>query len=117
MIRPISGNVKMTRWSDNALFRASLAGIVTMMLGSCIGSPLVLFLADGDIPLRSFVSGIWLLAMLVGIITFFYSRRVDRPLQWAKAGRCRMCGYDLTGNVTGRCPECGTVCESSELDV
>ncbi len=21
---------------------------------------------------------------------------------------CRMCGYDLTGNVTGVCPECGT---------
>lgn len=20
---------------------------------------------------------------------------------------CRQCGYDLTGNVTGRCPECG----------
>jgi len=22
-------------------------------------------------------------------------------------GRCRRCDYDLTGNVTGRCPECG----------
>jgi hypothetical protein len=21
---------------------------------------------------------------------------------------CRACGYDLTGNVSGRCPECGT---------
>lgn len=21
---------------------------------------------------------------------------------------CRVCGYNLTGNVTGRCPECGT---------
>ena len=24
-------------------------------------------------------------------------------------GKCR-CGYDLTGNVSGRCPECGEVC-------
>jgi hypothetical protein len=23
------------------------------------------------------------------------------------AGHCRQCGYDLTGNVSGRCPECG----------
>lgn len=23
--------------------------------------------------------------------------------------RCRSCGYDLTRNVSGRCPECGTV--------
>jgi hypothetical protein len=24
-----------------------------------------------------------------------------------KPGHCRSCGYDLTGNVSGRCPECG----------
>ena len=24
------------------------------------------------------------------------------------AGRCATCGYDLTGNVSGICPECGT---------
>lgn len=24
------------------------------------------------------------------------------------ATMCRKCGYDLTGNVSGRCPECGT---------
>ena len=28
---------------------------------------------------------------------------------WRKArGRCEPCGYDLTGNRSGRCPECGT---------
>ena len=26
----------------------------------------------------------------------------------AGTGRCRQCGYNLTGNVSGRCPECGT---------
>ncbi|MCP4251307.1 MAG: hypothetical protein GY778_30090 [bacterium] len=29
------------------------------------------------------------------------TRRKPRP------GRCDQCGYDLTGNVSGRCPECG----------
>ncbi len=24
------------------------------------------------------------------------------------AGHCQTCGYNLTGNVSGRCPECGT---------
>ena len=27
----------------------------------------------------------------------------------ARAGHCQQCGYDLTGNVSGRCPECGTL--------
>ena len=31
-------------------------------------------------------------------------RRPNRP---AKC-RCRFCGYDLTGNESGKCPECGT---------
>ena len=26
------------------------------------------------------------------------------------AGRCVKCDYDLTGNVSGVCPECGTPC-------
>lgn len=25
-----------------------------------------------------------------------------------KPGHCRFCDYDLTGNVSGKCPECGT---------
>ena len=42
----------------------------------------------------------------VGIATaaFWY---LDRPLP--PPGHCQKCGYDLTGNVSGRCPECGTV--------
>jgi len=27
-------------------------------------------------------------------------------------GHCKVCGYDLTGNVSGRCPECGTAITS-----
>ena len=31
-----------------------------------------------------------------------------RRRRWRKKGCCCKCGYDLTGNVTGICPECGT---------
>jgi predicted Zn-ribbon and HTH transcriptional regulator len=26
---------------------------------------------------------------------------------WGVPDVCRKCGYDLTGNTSGRCPECG----------
>ena len=35
---------------------------------------------------------------------------VGPPESWARnkpKGRCPSCGYDLTGNETGVCPECG----------
>lgn len=34
-------------------------------------------------------------------------RRRERRERLA-SGQCENCGYDLTGNVSGRCPECGT---------
>jgi hypothetical protein len=64
------------------------------------------------------LSGFWL------ITTFVYIPLVSIPLLvlllgvpatallwWLdrqRPGFCRECGYDLTGNVSGRCPECGT---------
>lgn len=40
--------------------------------------------------------------MVLGILVF-RPRRCRHPLEV-----CQDCGYDLTGNVSGRCPECGT---------
>jgi hypothetical protein len=42
----------------------------------------------------------------VGLRAWGHWRRVRhaRPPK----GVCRECGYDLTGNVSGKCPECGT---------
>lgn len=31
-------------------------------------------------------------------------------------GLCRKCGYDLTGNTSGRCPECGESFEARDAD-
>src|SRR5262249_21001227 len=39
-------------------------------------------------------------------VLFIAPSRLRRSLR-ARRGRCTHCGYDLTGNTTGLCPECG----------
>lgn len=46
---------------------------------------------------------IWLLAWLLGILLWIQAKRRS-----AQTGLCIVCGYNLTGNFSGRCPECGT---------
>lgn len=36
-----------------------------------------------------------------------WRRYADSPVFGGHDLRCRSCGYDLTGNTSGRCPECG----------
>jgi hypothetical protein len=31
------------------------------------------------------------------------------------AGHCQQCGYDLTANASGRCPECGAAAEAARV--
>jgi hypothetical protein len=48
---------------------------------------------------------LWLPLIVLAIptaILWWLDRRRRLP------GHCRRCGYNLTGNVSGRCPECGT---------
>ena len=39
-------------------------------------------------------------------ILFYRDRRRIPP------NHCQRCSYNLTGNVSGRCPECGTPCNT-----
>ena len=51
----------------------------------------------------------WL--VLVAILAYPMTALARGPVRrWRRRrkGRCLRCGYDLTGNVSGACPECGT---------
>ncbi len=72
-------------------------------------------------PFRTFVfpngwftaSGNWIEQSLVGVVPPVFVFAVPTALLWAlrikrfRRGYCRNCDYDLTGNTSGRCPECG----------
>jgi len=53
---------------------------------------------------RRLIVPLWIPFLLTAIPTIMLWRRDRRRL----VGHCRKCEYDLTGNVTGVCSECGT---------
>ena len=61
---------------------------------------------------RSWILPYWLLGAVTGPAAFALAvrqaRRSRRRLR-AAHGQCPACGYDLTGNVSGVCPECGRI--------
>jgi hypothetical protein len=70
----------------------------------------------GGIPDRyvSYPSGSWLrlpllyLFILFAVLPCIWSWRTIRDWRRHPEGHCQSCGYNLTGNTSGVCPECGT---------
>ena len=59
----------------------------------------------GDDPQISLITvPMWMVLCLVGPPTAWLWHLDRRPAP----GKCR-CGYDLTGNTSGKCPECGQI--------
>ncbi len=50
------------------------------------------------------------------IPAYWASRAAYMNVRWKEVeydgSSCRQCGYDLTGNVSGVCPECGRNCDA-----
>ena len=57
-----------------------------------------------------FLTPSWLLVAITGTLPAFWFRRWRRDRRATDDGmpHCTKCGYNLTGNVSGICPECGT---------
>ncbi len=71
--------------------------------------------------LRNMFEGVPPLDIIVGFIlpnaiALYCGYRSFRQSVWPRKhelppGHCRTCGHNLTGNVSGICPECGTPCK------
>lgn len=60
---------------------------------------------------KAVAAPLWPLALTGLVATIVLWRRSRRP----PPGHCGVCGYDLTGNTSGRCPECGTVMPATDV--
>ncbi len=47
----------------------------------------------------------WFLILTLAIAPIYWWRK--KRMQLKRVGKCPSCGYDLTGNESGVCPECG----------
>ncbi len=94
-----------------ASMRNDMAGVVGGM--GCFG--FVTILANAGLGIACDVLGVglsnmtsWMLSMAIGVcagaLVFWLCVRTP-PRH--PAGHCQNCGYDLTGNDTGVCSECG----------
>jgi len=57
---------------------------------------------------REFTSPAWLISMPFFLAPLIRAILLTRQLRRRRQGHCGNCGYSLTGNVSGVCPECGT---------
>jgi len=80
--RTIGVTIQTARWPDGRIWYAIVTLRPWLVAVLCLGAAAVCF-------------RLWVYPKL----------RVHRR---AHFGRCRGCGYDLTGNTSGRCPECGS---------
>ncbi len=56
---------------------------------------------------------LWLFALVFMIGSAPWPLVALSRLRRRRAARCTQCGYDLTGNVSGSCPECGEALDSA----
>jgi len=61
------------------------------------------------VPMRLRLDPTYSLTILLGILQAALSiYLILHSFSWHRPGFCRQCDYDLTGNVSGTCPECGS---------
>ncbi len=86
------------KWAQGAHVRGAL---FSLLMGAG-------FIAFGIYdPRFKLTLGLGILFAGFGLYNFFRSKFRAEPRQFRL---CAHCGYNITGNTTGKCPECGKFC-------
>ena len=70
---------------------------------------------SGQIHSRGVAAPYWIIVLLTAILPALWFRDHLARRRRLRTGLCRSCGYDLTGNTSGVCPECGEVIKPEQI--
>lgn len=87
------------RLLDRGQFALRVSGVYGLSFGA-----LLLVLAWLKIGYRDIFVPLGTVALILGLVQLVRTRRGPQTYQFRL---CSQCGYNLTGNKSGRCPECG----------
>ena len=110
-----SPSAPRSRWEFAHLgIRVYLLTTSDLRIGLAGPSPPMVRIRDGHLP---YAYPFLLAAVAPGIWLWRYRR--DRRLRSDGMPHCAKCGYNLTGNVSGICPECGTPvqCQAKQEEI
>jgi hypothetical protein len=93
-----AGSSRETRWLLGVCALVALAGLALLWRELIISGHGVFLL----------IAFLWIELAAVQAARILQRRRLAMKLERAQSNQCVQCGYDLTANVSGRCPECGT---------
>src|SRR5689334_13277508 len=83
--------------------RGLICGLIAAGVGLVLAPSPLLHVPGDNYFVAALVGGVGLLAgSIIGVLTWDQNERALRASQ-----SCPSCGYSLTGNTSGRCPECG----------
>ena len=82
-----------------------MIGVAFVALVACVVDPEITSWRPVDLPVHLKWIGS---AALGGLVIAVAGLAVPVRKPGRRANRCKRCGYNLTGNVSGACPECGT---------
>ncbi len=94
---------------------AVLSAVLALMRGALLPSipsrePVQLLIADTLARLSFLLMGLWFFSIIyVHATGQAKAPNPDHPV-------CGSCGYDLTGNVSGICPECGEAVAQGQVE-
>lgn len=73
------------------------------LMNAAFDAAIVLGLIHGALPMLAITAVIAMCIWMLHVV----GRRASLKLRFTRKPVCLCCGYDLTGNLSGRCPECG----------